>query len=222
MALADALRKRHRRAEALAVLRGGFRHHPEYVPGRVVLARVHLDAGNRALAIEVLEDAARVDPENLAAGTLLVQLLQQEGRSSDAIPLLRRLRLAFPADRGLDALEQTLAERSNAPRVATGDPFDVPWVADYLAAHGRFDGALQAWRRVQRAMPGEAYFAERIVAVERAAAGASPAASALDRRVPPRGVAEAWEALLAADAGGQPPAGAARYGALSRAAWRVT
>jgi tetratricopeptide (TPR) repeat protein len=219
-ALAEALRKQGRRAEALAVLRGGFRHHPDYVPGRVVLARVHLDAGNRALAIEVLDDVARVDPENLAAGTLLVKLLQEEGRSAEAVPVLRRLSLAFPGDPALAVLEAALQSRATAPRVASEDPFDSPWTAEYLASHGRYDGALSAWRRLQALSPSTPYFADRIVAVERASAGLGPAGSTLDERVPPAGVAGAWEALLAAEAGGDPPAGAERYGALARAAWR--
>ena len=89
--LAEALRRRGRSAEALAIVRAGLRHRPDHVAARVVLARLHLDAGARTLALGVLEEVVKADQENVAAGALLGELWIAEGRLREARELLQRL-----------------------------------------------------------------------------------------------------------------------------------
>ena len=57
--LADAYRKAGRLDEATTVAQQGLRHHPDYVAGRVVLARAHYEAGELELASVEFEPMKR-------------------------------------------------------------------------------------------------------------------------------------------------------------------
>lgn len=166
VALADALRRGGRPTEAIQALRDGLRVHPDHQGARVVLARIHVDLGNRVLAADVLEDVVRHDAENLAALSLLAHLLIEEGRTADARPLLDRLAIRAPDDpvlrkRGPDA----------GPLPRTADPFDSPALAARWAAKGHYARALRIWHRIDVAAPGEERVRREIAALERTMTG---------------------------------------------------
>jgi tetratricopeptide (TPR) repeat protein len=150
VALADLLRRSRRFPDALAALRAGFRYHPDYAPGRVVLARTHLSMGNRALAQQVLEEVAARDPENLAAGALLARLLVEDARWREARPLVERLLMAAPQDPAILALSAALPAARDAGAVpARGeDPFDRATLAASLARRGHYPRAARMWTRI--------------------------------------------------------------------------
>lgn len=220
VALADALRRADRHAEALQVLREGFRGFPDHGPARVVLARVHLDMGNRGLAEEVLEDVIRLAPENLAAVSTLARLRIDDGRFKDAAPLVARLRAAAPDDPAVATFD--LAPRVASGRPRTSDPFDAPALADRWARLGRYDRALAMWRRLAAAAPDDPEARERVGELERAMAGlgdapGEPPLAEEGRRALP-GLTDALDALV--DEVERPRAVPPRLRAWSHLFWR--
>lgn len=225
VALADALRRNGRLAEALTVLRSGFRVHPEYSPGRVVLARVHLEMGNRALAVGVLEEVVRGDPENLAGGTLLAKLLVEDGRTRDARPIVERLMMIGGQDAGVRALSAAIGVRGARATVRGADPFDSPAIAERFVARGAYPRALSVWRRIAAAHPENARIREHILEVERAIAGLSNVegeAMVAGGRTTLPGAADMAMALEVAEQGLPAPKRAHQFGALSAGLWRQT
>lgn len=182
VALAEQLRRAGRIPEALATLREGERHRPDHAPARVVLARVHLDLGNRKLAHDVLTDVVRVDPENLAAASLLGRLLAEEGRVDEAERLLERLRMHGGEEADIArALIERARRAAEIPR--TADPFDHPAVAARLAALGAPDRALALWQRLDGAAPGNRVVREQMEAL-RAIRTATPPSPPADAPLP--------------------------------------
>ena len=170
VALADLLRRSRRFPDALAALRAGFRHHPDYPPGRVVLARTHLSMGNRALAHQVLEEVAARDPENLAAGALLARLLVEDARWREARPLVERLLMVAPQDPAILALSAAIPSiRDSTAEPARGeDPFDRATVAASLARRGHYPRAARMWGRIGSAAQDAD---DRLAELQRAIAG---------------------------------------------------
>jgi cytochrome c-type biogenesis protein CcmH/NrfG len=204
VALADALRRAGRHAEGLQALREGFRVHPDHPPARVVLARIHLEMGHRALAIEVLGDVLEGDPENLAATSLLARLYVEEGRGADARPLVERLRIAGHPDAALR--EHAVAAARVSPLLRGPDPFDHPALATRFARAGHYPRAWALWRRLGAALPASAdpqdllAVREQMGALERCIEGGGdaegePPLDATRPRRPLPGRAEACAAL---------------------------
>lgn len=83
--LADALRKERRLAEALELVQAGLAEHPDYRLARITLAHVLMDSGElepaRRELVAVLDQA----PENVVAGRLLGECLEQQGDSRAAL-----------------------------------------------------------------------------------------------------------------------------------------
>jgi tetratricopeptide (TPR) repeat protein len=65
--LADAYRRAGRISEAIEICREGLRHHPDYLSGRLVLARCHDDAGDLDAAEEAFGEVLRREPRNVVA-----------------------------------------------------------------------------------------------------------------------------------------------------------
>lgn len=145
---AEALRAAGRHADALAALREGERTHPDHLPARVVLARVQLDLGNRALAAEVLADVLRVEPSHTDAAMALARLHLAEGRPEAAQRLLPILAASAPPE-----LVDSIAAHV-LPRGA--DRFDQPARAYRLTARGETAAARRIWLRLRERAPGNA------------------------------------------------------------------
>lgn len=190
VALAEALRRAGRPHDALATLREGERHRPDFGPARVVLARTHLDLGHRAMAIEVLSEVARSDAENVAGVALLARLLSEDGRFAEADQLLQRLRMTGGAEAELaDILTRQSEELQRVPQ--TEDPFDAPTVADALAERGALDAAVRIWRRLALVDPRHPVVRQRIEELEARRVAASAEADIADAPRPARASAAA-------------------------------
>lgn len=146
VAAAESLRVAGRHADALAALRDGERTHPDHLPARVVLARVQVDLGSRALAVEVLADVLRADPVNVEAAIALAEVSLADGRPELAAPYLPLL--AGVAAPGLVA---AIEARTLPPG---GDRFDQPARAHRLAARGERRAARRIWERILARSPG--------------------------------------------------------------------
>jgi predicted Zn-dependent protease len=221
--LAEALRRQGDRGQALAVLRAGLRHHPDLPTARVVLARIHLEAGARALALAILEEVANDDPENIAAGSMLAGLLVEDGRLREARVLLDRLQLTA----GHDPVVQSLVVRASPEAVrlhgAVDDPFDTAAWADRLASQGDYPRATRAWQRIFQANPRDRRARGRLIELSRALDGLGdggidlPEPHAFRHRIP--GSGEAWLALLDDHADGPEPSTETALGSWARLHW---
>lgn len=171
MPLAEQLRRAGQPAEALEVLRQGLRHHPEHMPAQVVLARLHLEAGKRDLAVSILEEVVQADRQNVAAGTLLAGLLYDAGRLREAGQLLDTLAMVAPADPLVIGLRARARPAEAALTGYDGDPFDTEVWAERLAARGDYPRATRAWQRIYAANPTSARARSRVIELSRALEG---------------------------------------------------
>lgn len=219
VALADALRRADRPAEALGVLRNGFRHHPEHAPGRVVLAKVHVDLGHFDLALGVLDEVVHADPGNTTALALMARLQLDAGRQRDARVLVERLEMLGSPQ--APELRARLADTRTLD-LARHDAFDSPVLAERWARRGDYARARRTWERLRAENPGHDGVAGRIDELEALARGvvADESEEPPGERAPLPGV-EVVEQVLE-DEPVERPRGAERYGALARALWRST
>ena len=219
VALAEALRRQERAPEALAVLRNGFRHHPDHGPGRVVLARVHLDLGNRALALGVIEEVVQHDPNNLAALAMLARMLVEDGRARDARPLVERLEMAG------DPSAAELARASVVPSfdgINRTDPFDSPRLGERWQARGDYTRARGLWERLAAANPNHGGLSARVDEIDALTLGttAADAERGPGERAMLPGMRDLEVELDRAERAQGVPPRLERYGALGRALWR--
>lgn len=205
--LADTLRQAGRYAEGLKVLREGFRAHPDHPAARVVLARIHLEMGNRALAAEVLTDVTQADPDNLAATALLARLHVEDGNLVEARPLVERLRQADHPEANLRELAVALAPAPSDAAPRAEDPFDRPALAARFARAGHYQRAWAVWSRLDRAAPGDPTTRERLAALERSLAGLADAEGEPPLDAPRRALPGLGDVLaaLADDVKDRPP-----------------
>lgn len=168
---AEALRAAGRHGDALAALREGERAHPDHLPARVVLARVQVDLGNRALAAEVLADVLRADPSYLDAAVALARLHLAEGRAQAARRLLPTL-----AGRAPPELLEAIAGSALPPG---SDPFDQPARARRLAERGDHRAARRIWLRLLERAPGNAAIEAELARLPAGPASAAPSGDTL-------------------------------------------
>lgn len=218
MPLADALRRAGQRVEAMSVIRNGLRHHPDHATARVVLARLHLEAGNRGLAVAMLEEVVVATPENAAAGSLLAELLVEDGRIREAAALIDRLSIVAPLDPVIQALSIRARPPTRALHGSAGDPFDrVAW-ADGLAARGDLPRATRAWQRIYNANTQDSRVRDRLIELSRALEGLGDVTGAGSTRHRLPGIGDAVRARLE-DHDGPPPVGHDSVAAWARHFW---
>jgi tetratricopeptide (TPR) repeat protein len=95
--LADEYRKQDQIDAALGILREGLKHHATFLPARVVLARCLLAKGQLAQAQAELEPIVKKAPDNLLAGKLLAEVLEERGEGQRALAILNAM-LPFAID----------------------------------------------------------------------------------------------------------------------------
>lgn len=95
--LADEYRKQDQIDAALGVLREGLKVHPTFQPAHVGLARCLLAKGQLAEAQAELEPIVRKSPDNLLAGKLLAEVLEERGEGQRALAILGAI-LPFAID----------------------------------------------------------------------------------------------------------------------------
>ncbi len=96
--LADAYRKVDLIEEAEKICRQGIKHHPNFVPGRVVMAKILLQKKLYEPALVHLEDSVKFDPENILAHSLRAETLLRLKRPKDALQAYKMVLYFNPFD----------------------------------------------------------------------------------------------------------------------------
>lgn len=163
LVLAD-FRKRHdRRPEAIQILRQALETLPrnETIPVYVTLANYHTEVREYAAAIDVLEDACLIDPDNPILNNHLGYLYAVQGiRLESAVELVKKALMVRPNEGAfLDSLawayyklarfEEARAEIEKAIAAYNNEPDPVirDHYGDILWALGEHDAARQQWQQ---------------------------------------------------------------------------
>ncbi len=124
-ALAEAYRKRGEFGRAFAVCKGGLKHHPDYGPAHLVMAKLFLHQGMHAAALESLKRCEAAEGVSRASEYLEAEIRIGMRDVPGARAILDRLR---STDRGNPALRELflqLREVTAAPeRAAESDQFE--------------------------------------------------------------------------------------------------
>ncbi len=96
--LAEAYRKKGWLDEAEQLCQKGTGLHPHFPSGRVVYAKVLMDRGNKAAALDQLKAAVDISPENILAQRLLAQLHMELRRPKEALQAFKMVLFLNPQD----------------------------------------------------------------------------------------------------------------------------
>lgn len=96
--LAEAYRKAGLLDEAIEIAREGLRVHPNFVGGRVALARALFEKKQYEDVVEELSFVVREVPDNLVAQKLLAESSLMLGRMSEALSAFKMLLYFNPSD----------------------------------------------------------------------------------------------------------------------------
>ncbi len=97
--LAEAYRKAGLLDEAIEIARDGLKVHPNFVGGKVALARALFDKNLYAEVVEELSPVVRDVPDNLVAQKLIAESFLMLGRTMDALTSYKMLLFFSPEDR---------------------------------------------------------------------------------------------------------------------------
>ncbi len=178
--LAEEYRSAGRLPEAIQALEKGLNVHPHYVTAQVALARAFLEAGRTEDAIGMFTKALASDPGNLVSARSLADLHFSRGERVEAIKKYKLYR-ALSGDRDLDELiEQIQRELSASPETARQPSGRV--LADLYFSQGHYAEAVEIYRELSSANPGDGELArlQRETEARLAEAGPAGAASGTD------------------------------------------
>jgi tetratricopeptide (TPR) repeat protein len=96
--LAEAYRKAGLLEEAIEIAREGLRVHPNFIGGRVALARALFEKRNYDDVVEELSIVVREVPDNLVAQKLLAESCLMLGRVAEALSAFKMLLYFNPQD----------------------------------------------------------------------------------------------------------------------------
>ena len=108
-ALADALRKKGKLDHAFRVNRQGLRSHPNYAPGRLVMARISFDRRMYDWAEQELKEAINLDGRTRSTDLLEIEILIERGFFSKAKVILDKLKSSEPTNEFYRSLEERIA-----------------------------------------------------------------------------------------------------------------
>ncbi len=122
---ADALLREERAADALRVLTEGLKHHPDFITGFLVMARVYQEMGRLSEAKTVLENALSLDNRCPAAHNLLAMIAEAEHNPGERSRHLAILTTQEPWDEEFQTasrrivipVETPVQEEKSSPRV---------------------------------------------------------------------------------------------------------
>ena len=120
--LAEELRKDGKHGEAVMVARRGLEKNPNYPSARLTLARALLDSGQPREARPELEQIVKAAPDNILAGRLLGEALEDLGEVSLAIQQFERTLVFAPGDKAMAEIVATLKARNAAITAAAALP----------------------------------------------------------------------------------------------------
>lgn len=95
-ALADAYRKRGDFGKAFSICKGGLKHHPDYAPAHVVMAKLYLHQHMFGDALESIQHAVRADNPTRATDLLEAEIRIAMGDIDGASPIVARLKVGDP------------------------------------------------------------------------------------------------------------------------------
>ena len=98
---AEELRKEGRHEEAINVARKGLEKNPNYPSARLTLARSLQDSGRPGEARPELELVVKASPDNILAGRLLGEVLEELGQFPEAIAQLENTLRFAPGDKAI-------------------------------------------------------------------------------------------------------------------------
>lgn len=110
--LAEAYRKAGLVDEAMNIAREGLRYHPQFVGGRVALARAYFDKKLYAEVIDELTPIIQDVPDNLVAQRLLAESSLILGRIAEALSAYKMLLYFAPQDPEAAKIVQELEVQS--------------------------------------------------------------------------------------------------------------
>jgi predicted regulator of Ras-like GTPase activity (Roadblock/LC7/MglB family) len=109
-ALAEVLRKKGELDQAFRVCMQGLRLHPDYGPGRLVMARISFDRKMYDWAERELEQAIKLEGRTRATDLLEVEILIERGFFSKAKVILDKLSVSDPKNELYLSLQNRIAE----------------------------------------------------------------------------------------------------------------
>ena len=110
--LAEAYRKAGLVDEAIDIAREGLRVHPQFIGGRVALARALFDKQLYTQVIEELSPLVHDIPDNLVAQRLLAESFLILGRVTESLSAYKMLLFYSPEDREIGRVVQELENQS--------------------------------------------------------------------------------------------------------------
>lgn len=110
--LAEAYRKAGMPNEAVEIAREGLKHHPNFIGGRVALARSLFDLKKYTEVIEELASRIRDVPDNLIAQRLLGDSYLVLGRVAEALSSFKMLLYFAPQDAEIAKMVQELESQA--------------------------------------------------------------------------------------------------------------
>jgi hypothetical protein len=130
-ALAEAYRKRGDFGRAFSVCKSGLKHHPDYAPAHIVMAKLYLHQGMQAEALASIERAVTIDGTTRATDFVEAETRLAMQDAEGARPIIDRLRAT---DRH-DPVIQELCQRLKALKSAAAEmpPAASPPDADAVA-----------------------------------------------------------------------------------------
>ena len=141
--LAEALRRRGQRQEALQVVLQGLMRHPMHADGHDCLARIYADLGDLERARLAWSKALEIAPDHMGSLRGVAFLLFRQGDLAAAEAALQKVLAISPADEGARrALAVVRAGRGAAPAPAAPQPpAPASAAAQRPAVFQGFDGA---------------------------------------------------------------------------------
>lgn len=141
-ALAEAYRKRGELGRAFAVCKGGLKHHPDYAPAHIVMAKLYLHHGMYDEALESLKRAESADGVTRASELLEVEILIGKRDLDQAKMVIDRLRSTDRANPALkDLLHLWTEAHESAVHTSHSPDSDAPTAV--RTAPPEFEGAPQ-------------------------------------------------------------------------------
>lgn len=119
-ALAEAYRRRGDFGRAFSVCKSGLKHHPDYGPAYVVLAKLYLHQKMMPDALNALLRAVELDGPTRVTDVLEAEIQLALGELGAAQAVIDRLRVTDPGNASLPELAQQLKQLRSGPAVQAG------------------------------------------------------------------------------------------------------
>uniref|UniRef100_A0A7C4TC11 Tetratricopeptide repeat protein n=1 Tax=candidate division WOR-3 bacterium TaxID=2052148 RepID=A0A7C4TC11_UNCW3 len=153
--LADAYRKNNMIDEALEVLNQGLQYHPQYPLAYLILGKCHLDKRQFAQAKEAFEKTIQLDPLNIVALRLLVQVC-------DNLKDEKCLISAYQSIITIDPTDQVAKEKLAALEAQSRKPVYTITLAEEYERQGNLEEALKVYENLAHIDPQDIVIQNKI------------------------------------------------------------